>query len=200
MGGTVVLDPNIILLEEFSNIIMYGKKKKDEELSNKMLLYIYYCCDLTEENTMRDLDFRIKEGQALSRALGSSKKKTFNATEKKLIDAGLDAYNFFNETALERVAQSYDKKIDTLRTEFDNIKFVSHEVTDDDHQVIRIVSNEKIIANLGKQIVELADYKLRAMEAARKMENKGRVRGDKGSSAIERLAFLTDEEKADLLH
>ena len=56
----VCIDPSIVLLEEFSNIIDYGKKKKDEDLGNRMLIYVFFCCDLTESNFMRDLDYRQK--------------------------------------------------------------------------------------------------------------------------------------------
>ena len=106
----------------------------------------------------------------------------------------MDAYNFFNETALERVGLSYDKKIDELRTQFDGLKLEIHEIHDENGGVKGFASNDKIIENVGKQIVEMANNKLKAMEAARKIENKGRVRGDKGSSMIERGVFRNDED------
>jgi len=190
----IILDINITLLEEFKVIIEYGKKKADEELSHRMLLYVYWCCDLSNDNPMRDIDYRLKPEQALSRALARSKKKVFSATEIKLIEAAMDAYNFFNESALERVALAYDKKIDDLRTAFEEMEFEVSRVIDEVGQTIRIVSNEKIIDNLGKQIVAMADYKIKALDAAKKIENKGRVRGDKGSSLIERGVFLRDNK------
>jgi len=193
-GGKVLLDPNLVLFQEFSDILSYGEKQKDKDLANRMLLYIYWCCDLSQENPMSGLDHRLKEGQALSRALGKHKKSSFNKKETALIDAGMDAYNFFNETALERVGLSYDKKIDELRTQFDGLKLEIHEIHDENGGVKGFASNDKIIENVGKQIVEMANNKLKAMEAARKIENKGRVRGDKGSSMIERGVFRNDED------
>ena len=40
-----------------------------------------------------------------------------------------------------------------------------------------------------KLLNEMATYKLKSMETAKKIENTGRVRGNKGSSLIERGAF-----------
>lgn len=195
--GKVLPDPNTELIEEFQDIIQYGKKKDDTDLSNRMLLYVFWCCDLTDDNPFRDLDYRLKEEQALNRCLKSYKgnKKTFTKTEMSLIEAAMDAYNFFNENSLERVANAYDRKIDELRSDLDGMRLEIHHVTNPDTgEVIRIVSNEKIIDNIAKQIVDLAGYKLRALEAAKKIENKGRVRGDKGSSLIETGRFRRDRE------
>ena len=88
--GKVLPDPNIEMLEEFRAIIEYGKNKGDEDLANRMLLYVYWCCDLTPDNPMRDIDYRLKEEQALSRSLGKHKKKTYNKTEMSLIEAAMD--------------------------------------------------------------------------------------------------------------
>ena len=97
----VILDKNIVLIDEFNNILKYAEKKKKPELGNSMLLYVYFCCDLTDDNFLKDTDYRIKPQQALIRAF-KDKDYKFTKEENKLIEAAIDAYNFFNESAGER--------------------------------------------------------------------------------------------------
>jgi len=196
-NGKVCIDPNIILIEEFSNILDYGKKKKSEDLANRMLVYVFYCCDLTEANPMRDLDYRMKPEQSMSRAF-SGKKDKFTDEERLLIDAAIDAYNFFNETSAERAVLAIDKKIDEARTalEENDIEIIRN--INESNGTVSFASNETILSKLAENIGKLMTLKISVMNAAKKMETSGRVRGGKGSSLIERGGTLirkrTDEE------
>jgi len=196
LNGRVVPDPSLLMITEFTNIINYGVKKKKEDLANRMLLYVFFCCDLTDANPLKDVDYRMKQEQANARAFKGGHK--FNVTEQNLIDAAVDAYNFFNETALERASLAYDKKIDEIRTLLEDMLPEAHAVytnclCENCEETVNIidkyVSNNKIIADFAKQVNDLSNYKLRTMETAKKIENTGRVRGDKGSSLIERGSF-----------
>jgi len=183
-NGKVCLDPAIMLLEEFSDILAYGKKKKNEDLSNRMLLYIFLCCDLTDDNFLRDVDYRLKPEQAISRAFSGTIKK-FSEVESTLIDAGIDAYNFFNETSAERAIMTVDKKIDEARTMLDATEIEIVRNIKDNGEVT-FVSNETILFKIAENIGKLMTLKLAVSAAAKKMENTGRVRGGKGSSLLER--------------
>jgi hypothetical protein len=210
-NGKVVIDPSLVMIQEFTDILDYGKVKSNDDLSNRLLLYVFYCCDLTEQNPLRDVDYRLKESQALTRAFPGVKQKEFTKKEDTLISAAIDAYNFLNETSLERATLSYDQKIDEVRTLLDSIKPEVHslyelhlcdecqsngnDVLNEVREVKEYISNNKIIADLSKQLGDMAIYKLRAMETAKKIENTGRVRGGKGSSLIERGGFRRDGEK-----
>jgi hypothetical protein len=185
----VCVDSSIVLLEEFSNIVAYGKKKKDEDLGNRMLIYIFFCCDLTDENFMRDIDFRQKPEQALMRAFAGKKSK-FTDEEQDLIDAGIAAYNFFNETSAERAVLAIDKKIDEARTvlETTDIEIVRNQ--NETNGTVTFASNETILSKLAENIGKLMTLKISVMNAAKKMENTGRVRGGKGSSLLERGGLI----------
>lgn len=193
LNNQVCLDPNIILIEEFSNILKYAESKGNEKLGNQMLLYIFWCCDLTEDNIMKSLDYRQKPEQALIRAFNGKKKK-FTKVEQALIDDAIDAYNYFNEDSLERATLAYDQKIDEIRELLETVKPEVHAVFDDDGNIDKYVSNNKIIADFSKQLSDMATYKLKAKETAKKIENTGRVRGNKGSSLIERGGFRRDQD------
>jgi len=191
-NSKVCMDPSVVLLEEFSTILAYGKKKKDEDLANRMLLYIFFCCDLTDDNFMRDIDFRQKPEQALMRAFAGKKDK-FTSDEQDLIDAGIAAYNFFNETSAERAVLAIDKKIDEARTvlETTEIEIVRNQK---DNGEVSFASNEGILSKLATNIGALMTLKLSVMNAAKKMENTGRVRGGKGSSLLERGGLIQRPE------
>ncbi len=211
--GKVVVDPRMAMIQEFTDIMEYGEKAKEPTLGNRMLLYIFYCCDLSNNNPMRDIDYRLKEEQAMNRALGPINKKKFTVKEKKMIDAGVDAYNFFNENSLERATMTYDQKIDEIRSLLDKVQpevHAQHEthlceacqathMTDSSHTIEEVmeitgyVSNEKIIASFMKQLSDATTYSLKAAETSKKRENVGRVRGEKGSSLIERGVFRDDQ-------
>jgi hypothetical protein len=191
-NGKVCIDPSIVLLEEFSNILAYGKKKKNEDLANRMLLYVFFCCDLTEDNFMRDLDYRLKPEQALSRAFAGAIKK-LDDEQQDLIDAAIDAYNFFNETSAERAVLAIDKKIDEARTTLENTEVEIVRNTKESGEV-SFASNNKILGELAKDIGNLMTLKLNVMNAAKKMENTGRVRGGKGSSLLERGGLIQKPE------
>lgn len=180
----ICLDVNIVLLEEFSNILTYAKKKKNEDLGNRMLLYVFFCCDLSDDNIMRDIDFRLKPEAAMSRAFRNEKTK-FTPEEETLINAAIEAYNFFNETSAERAVLAIDRKIDEARTlmETTNIEIVRNAKESGE---VTFTSNESILFKLADNIGKLMTLKLAVAAAAKKMENSGRVRGNKSSSVLER--------------
>lgn len=184
----VILDKNIILLDEFNNILKYGEKKKNLDLANSMLLYIYLCCDLSEENPMKDVDFRQKPQQALSRAF-KDKNKKFTLVEQELLDSGMDAYNYFNETAAERSEIAIDKKIDEARSKLEETKIEVVRNQNPQTEVVSFVSNESIITKIAQQINEMMSLKLTMKQTAMKIQSTSRVKGNKGSSLIERGIF-----------
>jgi len=198
------------MIKEFTDILDYATKKDDEDLGQRMLLYVFYCCDLTEQNPLRDVDYRLKESQANSRSFPGKKPKEFNKKESSLVDSALDAYNFLNETAIERATLAYDKKIDEIRTLLESTlpeihaTYETHicEMCASNHddalqeiqEIKSYVANDKIIASFASQLTTMAVNKLKAMETAKKIENTGRVRGKKGSSLIERGSFRRDKK------
>lgn len=196
LDSKVVIDPNIILFEEFQDIIKHcGKKINDEELANRMLLYVFYCCDLTEDNPLKHIDYRVKEKEAFARSFQGTSKKKFNVAERKLIDAAIETYNYFNETSAERAIIAIDKKIDEARTKLEDEEVEIIRNVNENTGVVSFTSNEGILSNLAKQIGEMMTLKLQISNAAKKMENTGRVRGNKGSSLAERGSLVRRSKK-----
>ena len=172
------------------------------------MLYIFFCCDLTDNNPFKDVDHRMKTTQALVRAF--PKEPKFTKKEQDLIDAGMDAYNFFNETALERAGLAYDQKIDEIRSLMERLSPEVHaipkihicefcaELNPDGvnyvEEIEKYVSNAVDLEKFAKLLGDMATYKLKALETAKKIENTGRVRGNKGSSLIERGVFRQEKK------
>lgn len=210
LEGKLVIDPSILMIKEFTDILEYGQSKKDPKLANDMLLYVFFCCDLTGNNPMSDIDYRLKPGQAASRVFHKPDIEHLSKKESALIDAAIDAYNFLNETSLERAGLAYDQKIDEIRSllerltpevhascKFHACDFCTDINPDGINQVQEIekyVSNAADLEKFAKLLGDMATYKLKAMETAKKIENTGRVRSGKGSSMIERGVFLRDDK------
>lgn len=204
-NGKVVIDPTLMMIKEFTDILDYAEEKNNKELGNQMLMYIFLCCDLTDSNPNRDVDHRMKRDQALSRAFNAKDKK-FLKKEESLIDAAIDAYNFFNETAIERATLAYDQKIDEIRSLMERTEPEMHAIQETHmceycaelnpegvnriEEISKYVSNAVDLEKFAKLLNEMATYKLKSMETAKRIENTGRVRGNKGSSMIERGVFL----------
>lgn len=184
----VVIDQSIILNQEFLDIIEYGKKKKDSEKANSMLLYVFFCCDLSETNQMKDVDFRQKPDQAKSRAF-KVKNYKFSLEEEKLIDAAIHCYSFFNETAAERAEIAIDKKIDEARTKLEKTEIEVVRNTNPSSGKVEFTSNESIIRNIAESIDSLMSLKLKIRQTSMKINNTSRVKANKGSSLIERGGF-----------
>jgi hypothetical protein len=193
-NDNVCIDPNIKIIQEFNNILKHGKSIEDEDHALRMLLYVFYCCDLTEDNVMRDLDFRMKEEQSMVRAF-RNKKTEFTKRERELIEAAIDAYNFFNETSAERAILSIDAKIDEARSELDDFKIERVRNVNEGTGVVTFASNISEMGTLTKQIGEMMTLKVSITNAAKKLENSGRVRGGKGSSLIERGNLVRKNEE-----
>jgi len=185
-GFKVVPDATLAMVQEFLDIVEYSKKIKQPDLANRVLLYIFWCCDLTPHNPMRDVDFREKEKQAFNRAFNGTEIKKLEGELKDLVDAGIEAYNYFNETSIERAVIAYDNKIDEIRTALQDTRPEIHTILDENNQVAKYVSNDKIIESYAKQLKDMTNYKLAALETAKKIENTGRVRASKSSSLMER--------------
>jgi hypothetical protein len=194
LDGKVIVDPTIKMIHEFQVILDYGEKKKDPEIANLMLLFVFWCCDLTALNPFRDVRVSRKVEDATKRIFLGTKRKKFTKQEADMIDAAMDAYNYFNEDALERSALVQSKKIDQINDLLDNTKPEVHPVFDEDGAIDKYVSNAKIISDLRKELKEMALGMLAAKETAKKIENTGRVRGNKKSSLIERGLFVPDNK------
>ena len=193
LQGKLIVDPQLTMIQEFTDILKYAEKKKDD-LGKRLLLYVFYCCDLTNNNPMKDVDHREKERQAMVRALGPIKKKEFTPKEEKLVGAAMDAYNYFNEDALERSAITQQKKIDEVSELLSNTKPFIEKIYDEGGELDKVVTNQAAITGFIKQLEMLANGMLKAKETAKKVENVGRVRGNKGSSIIERGSFRDSED------
>ena len=124
----------------------------------------------------------------------AGKKSKFTQAEQDLIDAAIDAYNFFNETSAERAVLAIDKKIEEARTTLETTDIEIIRNINETSGVVTFASNEPILSKLAENIGKLMTLKISVMNAAKKMENTGRVRGGKGSSLLERGGLIQKPE------
>jgi hypothetical protein len=158
-----------------------------------MLLHIFYCCELSNDNPYVNVDFLIKEKSSAARVFG--KGNVFTQEEIADIHTGFNTYNFFNETAVERGGNTFDDKIDEIRSLLAKTKPVIHTVFDADGAIEKFVSNDKILDSFAAQINKYATYKLAAIKTASQIQGAGRIRGGKSSSAIEAGLFNEEDDE-----
>ena len=186
--GKVVLDKSVILVKEFTDIL--AKYPGDKGMN--MLLHIFYCCELSDDNMYKNVNFLLKEKSSQARIFG--KKHIFTEEEAMYIHNGFNAYNFFNETAVERGGNTFDDKIDEISSLLAKTKPVIHTVLDAEGNIDKFVANDKILDSFAAQINKYAGYKLASIKTATQIQGAGRIRGNKSSSAIEAGLFEEDKE------
>jgi len=186
--GKIVLDKSVVLMKEFTSIL----DKYPGGRGMDMLLHIFYCCELSTDNPYSNVDFLIKEKKSENRVFG--KNNVFTKEEVEHIHEGFNAYNFFNETAVERGGNTFDDKIDEIRALLARTKPVIHTVVDETGAIEKFVSNDKILDSFAAQINKYATYKLASIKTASQIQGAGRIRGGRSSSAIESGHF-NEEDK-----
>lgn len=137
------MTPQIYLFEDFMNIVK-NDKSTTKKKSNKMFLYIFFMCDLTEENPMRDV-MESRHREAMFKAFGNTTKIKLNEKDLSLLKKGVDCYIRYNETSEERALHVFDRKAGELRAAIDTM--VPETAENEYDGVTSFVSNSKIISN-----------------------------------------------------
>lgn len=86
---------------------------RDKKLGNQALLYVFFACDLSKENPLRDLPFDIKVEDAELRVFGS---KGIPEDWLQDIHKAMKDYESKVVTDEEKDIYTYDKKMDQFNT------------------------------------------------------------------------------------
>ncbi len=140
----LIHSPEIFLFKEFTDIMKWDRSSSQLK-SNRMFLYIYYMCDLSEDNPVRESAEGKKHEDAIFRAFGGKSRIKLTRVDKDRLIAGMRCYIRYNETAEERLLKTFDSKAAELRKELDNVKPETHSNFFDG--VVSFVSNSKIVSD-----------------------------------------------------
>lgn len=139
---SLIITPQVMLFKPFVDIIE-SDKSSSKLKSNKMFLYIFFMCDLTEDNPIRD-SYDNKHKEAMFRAFGNNSKIKLTKADKALIQNGVECYIKYNETSEERALEVFDSKAAELRKAID---IMTPETAENSYDgVVSFVTNSKIIS------------------------------------------------------
>ena len=183
-----MLTPEILLIPEFTQIRQQLKDKASD-----LFLFIYYMCDLDDDNPIRDMQSDEKFKSALKYAYGS-KKAAFTKKEYALLKPAIEAYLKYNRTAEERILITFDEKVDELITSLDDTE--PEAITYYAKSGVKFATNSGIINAALEEIAKIKEMKKRIMSAIINQSISTKIRGKLELSPLSRgminLDFVND--------
>lgn len=196
----IVTDEKFFLFKPFVDIWEWDDSE-DKEKAHKMLRFIYLLCDITEECPLKDVASQKREAEALFHAY-SDKEHKFTKKERALVEAGINCYIKYNETAEERLLDEFDLKAEELRSKLEET--MPETVENFKNGVISFTSNSEIITKALKELDTVKKSKVSVINAIRREALSQRVRGSaalspnsKGLLTVPSLADKEIEDEAD---
>jgi len=170
------------MFKEFVDI-WNNDRSKSKVKANRMLAFIFYLCDITEENPLRDVAASEKESEAMFRAFHVRSKK-FVKKEEHLLEQGIKLYINLNMTPEERLLHTFDDKAKELSQVLELT--VPETVTNVENGVVSFASNSKIITNALSKLSKIRSNREKIVSYIRKETITSRVRGDLALSPLVR--------------
>lgn len=172
-NGSIVVTPELCLIEEFVDILKWDTTDAKLKASN-VFKFVYYLCDMASSNEYRDLPENIKEDTVM-KAIYGDKKTKFTKREKELVDACIETYLLLNNIPEERVLDTFDKKADEMRIVLEDTKPIT--VENESNGVITYDTNTAIITKGLKELNKTKSAKIAIMNVVRQEEGGDKVRG-----------------------
>jgi hypothetical protein len=169
----VITDEKFFLFKPFVDIWEWDKSE-DKDKANKMLRFIYLLCDITEECPLKDVPTQKREAEALFHAY-KDKDYKFTKKERELVEAGIECYIKYNETAEERLLGEFDNKAEELRAKLEET--MPETVENFKNDVTTFVSNSEIITRALKELDSVKKSKIAVISAIKREALSQRVRG-----------------------
>jgi len=184
LNNKIVLDPNIILLEELSEL--YTMTERGE----KLLQVIYYIHSRDIENPFRDLDQRVLVENVIRAVFKKSSFKELNLTDRetKMYYAAETIFIKHNLTSEGRLEKAIDKKLDEISIML-NETVPTIEESETKSGEVKFSTNLNIILNLFTKIETIMKSKSVLQNAIRKQEGSGRIKGG-GTTSFREMGIL----------
>ncbi len=181
----VIIDESMLLLSEFVDIIKHFKSKRGK--GQAALKYIYYTCDVSQQNPLVELPIEERTRDAKRRCFNSENPR-HTATEKALLKAGQDCYIKYNLTRTEKFINTINLKVDQLN----NLAFTTTPIierVENASGTISQVTNVKLITGAVEGALLLTSQKEVIVEKMNGLKNKAKKRGVGEVSALNNPVF-----------
>jgi len=183
VNNKVVLDPNIVLLKDLSDLYV-------EKRGPKFLQVIYYMHSRNQDNPFRDLDQITIETNILQAVFNNAKWEDIKMSdkEKKLYISAEKTFMKHNTTPESRLEKAIDKKLDEVsRMLNETVPVIEESITKNGET--KFSSNLSIILNLFTKIETIMKSKTVLQNAILKQEVAGKVRGG-GTTSFREMGIL----------
>ena len=183
LKGKIVLDPNIILFKEFSELY-------EQSRGEKLLQIIYYRHSRDKENPFKDLDDRVKDENIVMAVFGKKDLKVLkmSAKEQNLFNAAEKIFLKYNSTAESRLLQSMNMKLDQISTMLDDTDPVIDETITNSGET-KFNTNLTIMLNLFSKIESIMKSKTILQNAIMRQESEGKIKGG-GTTSFREMGVL----------
>ena len=169
----IVTDAKFFLFKPFVDIWNWDKSENKDK-AQKMLRFIYLLCDITEECPLKDVPGSKRESEALFHVY-KDKDYNFTKKERELVQAGVECYIKYNETAEERLLSEFDNKAEELRSKLEVT--MPETIENCNKGVITFTSNSEIITRALKELDSVKKSKISVISAIKREAMSQRVRG-----------------------
>jgi hypothetical protein len=163
--GLVTIDPSSIVEAELKRLLNEIKTiVKDEEIYDKIGIFIFLLCDLSNDNPLVDRPYNTRREEALDVAFGSRLgdfKVLLDSSDglRDLINKCMDFYIKEVNTDEQKDIATYSKKMDQFRVMLHGMKPTIERNTHETTQMISFSTNMEIINSVLGDIVSLIQAK-----------------------------------------
>lgn len=184
LKGEIVLDPNIILFKEFSDLYALPKGKK-------LLQVIYHRHSRDKENPFKDLDERVKDENIFMAIFNKKDQKSLKLTAKEtnLLNAAEKVFLRYNSTAESRLLASMNTKLDQISEMLDDTDPIIDQTITNSGET-KFNTNLTIMLNLFSKIESIMKSKTILQNAILKQESEGKIRGG-GTTSFREMGVLS---------
>ena len=163
--GKVVVDPESIVEAQLKRMLNDIKTEvKDEEVYNKICIFIFLLCDLSNDNPLVDRPYNTRREESLDVAFGSTLESFKTRLEKSnilrdLINKSIDFYLKEVNTDEQKDIATYSKKMDQFRIMLQGMRPIIEKNTHETTGVISYSTNMDIINSVLRDTVALIQAK-----------------------------------------
>ena len=163
--GSVSIDPDSIVVPELKRMLNEIRRiLPDDDMYNRLCIFIFLFCDLSNDNPLVDRPYNTKREEALSIAFGErldefSKTKDTNEDLRDKINKCIDIYLKEVNTDEQKDIATFSKKMDQFRVMLQGMKPRIEKNTHETTGIVSFSTNMDIINSVLKDIVNLIQAK-----------------------------------------
>ena len=169
----VITDEIFFLFKPLVDVLKWDRSNNKAK-ANQMLYFIFFLCDLTEENPLKEIPAERKEEEAKFRGY-NNKEKEFTENELSVLEPAIACYVRYNTTAEERILKAFDDKSEQIRGILEDT--IPETSVNEKDGVVSFTSNSSILTKGLKELEGIKKIKMSVIAAVRREAMTQAIRG-----------------------